>query len=151
MRKLFVLGISLLTFLFIASCGRTEYLAKASFVYKNETDYLISYNRILNSDTSQMFTIAPKSEKVLTFEGGGADKQPTIENCCEGFLESTQGIDAPILVIFENLRCIVYLEGDGSTTTNLLNGYEAEQLTDRSFKFTFTFTEADYQNAVPCN
>ena len=124
----------------------------ADFVYKNETDYFISYNYMTldSSDTTELFVIDPHSEKVLEIISEATDKRPSIERCCQGLLHGIQRMWLPILVIFNDTKCILYIVGEGPTTSNFPDAYEAEQLSRVSFRYTYVFREEDYQKAELC-
>ncbi len=135
--------------LLLCSCRR-EYRVSADFVYKNETDYKLSYNYIAldSSDTIPLLELEPKSEKIFTIDGEG-DENPNIKTCCEGFLDGIQGHGFPILIIFDDSRCFTYQEGEGPTTSNISN-YEAKSIGDRHFEYTYRFTEDDFLQAKAC-
>ncbi len=148
-----VIGISLPTIILLASC-RKEYTVQVDFIYINETPYGVSYNYIAldNSDTINLFKLEAETQKIIVVGGdGGADKNPNIETCCEGYLDDLQGHGFAILVIFDDLKCITYEEGEGPTTTNILNGYEKRVVAERHFEFTYRFTEEQFNDAELCN
>lgn len=143
------IGISCV-FLFSLSCEK-EYVVKADFIYVNELDVPISYNQLAldNSDTTELFTIEPNSEKVIRVNGEG-DKHPSVNTCCEGFLGDLQGTDFPLLIIFESSQCSRYEEGEGPTTTNI-SAYESREKSENHFEFIYRFTATDFAMADECN
>ncbi|MCP4458815.1 MAG: hypothetical protein GY816_12450 [Cytophagales bacterium] len=144
------IGISLFIMLMI-SCGATEHSVIADFIYVNETDYRLSYNYITldNRDAINLFELAPKSDKIFNIDATGSE-HPKLESCCEGYLDGLQGHGFPILIVFDNSKCITYQEGEGPTTTNILVGYEGWQIAQKHFEFTYRFTEEHYQEAADC-
>ncbi len=146
-----IIGIKLSIIIVVSGC-RNEYTVTADFMYLNETPYNISYNWIhpFTKDTINVFALLPFENTKLGGFVDGADKNPKIETCCEGYLDGIQSANQ-ILVIFDNQRCITYEEGEGPTTTNILNGYERRVVTERHFEFTYRFTQDQFDQAELCN
>ncbi len=146
--RVLLIGISIL---FISGCKiDVEPKVLADFIYKNSTNYTVSYSYIAldNSDTINLFTLNPMAEKVFNINGKG-DRNPDIATCCEGFLDGLQGHGFPILITFDDSKCITYTEGEGPTTSNI-SSYEAEVLDDNHFQYTYRFTEDDFLKTEPC-
>jgi len=146
-----LIGIKTLLFLILFARCENEYVVNADFVYTNETDFRLSYNQIAldTSDTTKLFDIEPNAEVVIKVNGEG-EKRATVENCCGGFLGDIQGTGFPILIVFNESKCITYLEGEGSTTSNIAE-YESKSISNNHFQFTYRFTIEKYNEALDCN
>jgi|GEM_PF-1872227 len=145
-----LIGISIFI---LISCvpARIEYKVDADIIYINETEYMINYYQYLPSQNPSkifIFEIAPNSQKIIESRDGGSKENQNIDNCCQGILEGFQG-DASVLVEFDQVKCLIYQDGKGSTTNNIL-GYESVILSKNYYQFTYRFTENEYLNAENC-
>lgn len=135
-----------------ASCGkvRTEYVMNADIIYKNDTPYHIRYYMYDESSNQkgEIFEILPHSsfKKEVRSDGGNEVKIP---EDYEGIFQDFQGYGSK-LIEYDRTKCLIYHKGEGSTTSNYLNGFQIRKINDRHYEFTYTFTEEEAQKATTC-
>ena len=147
-----IFGISFCFTLLFSSCGETivEYRLDADIIYKNESNHLIKYYQYDSENNQKVFVfeLEANSEKKYQIRSSGPDTN--INNCCQGILEGFQGINS-ILIDYDNSdKCLIYTDGEGSTTGNI-STYESREIESRYYEFIYTFTEAEYNLATDCN
>jgi hypothetical protein len=148
--RYFCIGISVLFLL--VGCGKetVEYRMTMDLTFINRTDTVLSFN--LNpsaaSNNLENLTILPQSQsKIFTYDLEGVDKNLDPDNCCQGVLYNLfeGGDPANFIVINENL-CVTHLLEKSVDISN----YDVEIISPRRFRYTYTFTKVDIENARPC-
>jgi len=129
--------------LFGFSCKkRIEYAQMGYFTYFNQTPYTIKLDY-----TSFSFIIEPN--KSYTF----SQNQDAIENVsADTFNEPLSRLvnrTTPELTFKIGDKCFKSTSTSMHSVLNLKN-YIAEQIGSRTYKFTYTFTDEDYNRAVTC-
>lgn len=136
----------------LVSCGkvRTEYVMNADIVYKNETSHHIRYYKydVVNSTKILIFEIPPKSAFKEEVREDGGYEIFNIEHY-KGIFESFQG-NGSKLIEYDNVKCLIYNNGEGPTTANYLSSYQRRKINNRHYEFTYTFTEEEAQKATAC-
>tara|TARA_B110000240_G_C13468981_1_gene440070 strand:- start:176 stop:691 length:516 start_codon:yes stop_codon:yes gene_type:complete len=147
-----IIGISIVILSSLNSCSsEIEYKLDTDIIYKNETNYLIRYHQYDPEDNQKVFVfeLDANSEKKIEIRGDGGNENQGIDNCCQGILEGFQG-NSSILIDYENNdKCLIYINGEGSTTGNI-SGYTSRTISERYYEFTYTFTEEEYNQAGNC-
>lgn len=129
---------------FTPSCGKIrEYVKYSEFVYVNQTSHVITFPKgIVTINIKPNETISSKISEE------GADKNLTRDS----YLTTPKAFDTfdvYKIMYFDNLRCLD-LSKDFEHSPAELKNYVAEKIGKRTYKFTYTFTEADYNRAVAC-
>ena len=135
------LGIIINILILFYSCNKiTEFTQEGDFYFVNETNHRITFDKGL-----EKFNVLPKSTTLFT------DIQDS------GGRASASNYQSPLMIIsrggltvrFNDNKC---LENNYYTEHSILdiNNFVAEKISIRKFKFTYTFTEADYNRAVAC-
>jgi hypothetical protein len=138
--------------LIILSCEEksTSYRLNVDLIYKNETNQQITYNAYSKEDNFNQFVfdLDPKKEKKIELRGTGTENN--LNNCCEGVFEDFQG-NSDILIEYNNKeKCLIYSNGEGSTTANINVTYTSREISSGYYEFTYTFTEEEYSKAINC-
>lgn len=148
--RFFLFGISALSF--AAGCGKEtiEYGMTMSLKYINETDSVVSFN--LRPDISfndlENLVIPPKSEsKIFTYDVEGVDKKLNPDTCCQGIMNDLFEVDFLNLITLNDTSCV----GHQNQKSVILTNYAVEIISDRHFRYTYTFTKGDFENAEPCD
>jgi len=148
--RYFCIGISVL--FLIVGCGKEtmEYRMSMDLTFINATDSLLSFNLnpSVSSNNLENLTILPQSQsKIFTYDIEGVDKNLDPNNCCQGVLDNLfeGGNPANFIVINENL-CVAHLLEKSVDISN----YDVEIISPRHFRYTYTFTKVDIENARPC-
>lgn len=140
-----IFGIS--TLFFTCDKGEVEYFLKTEFIYDNKTDKTLSFLVRPPSGRKKILVISPKSmSETINYDASGGFENPTPENCCQGLLEGLlggAGIDNIDLKI-DSTTCLL------GTPTDI-NNYESEVISDRHYKYTFTFTDKVLEDKKDCN
>jgi len=125
-----------------ASCKKnTSWIMQGDFYFINETDYPITYAM----SGFEKFNIAPKSSILIKVtQDSGEDVKPFYYH--SPFIE--EGIKKSFVVKFDANKCWETV-GNKHSPLNI-EDYSPEQTGERSYKFTYTFTEADYGQAKDC-
>ena len=126
----------------LASCKKnTSWTMKGDFYFVNETSHNITYAQ----SGLEEFNIPPKSSIFITESQDGREEvKPT-------YYHSPlirQGIKNSLIVKFDNSKCLETF--DRKNTPLNIENYISEKIAERTFKFTYTFTEADYDAATVC-
>lgn len=120
------------------------------FYFVNNTSHIITYeykNSVGNQGTLNKYNIQPNN---TTYVEQTQESGQTVD-AADFYAPFYKDYDFrfPLTVKFDNTNC-----GDATTDSehsplNIKN-YVAEKLGERKYKFTFIFTEADYNKAVAC-
>lgn len=150
-----IIGISALLISSTNSCSsdeQVEYKLNADIIYKNETNHLVKYYQY-DTVTNQrvfVFELEGNSDKKIEIRGSGGIQNQSINNCCQGILEDFQGNNS-ILIDYDNSnKCLIYSNGQGSTTGNII-AYESREIESRYYEFIYRFSETEYEQAEDCN
>jgi len=138
------------------SCMQVSYGGELEFVFINETDHTIEFCiwADIEDDTSAPYSEWPRTVKILpnstskvfAIETVGGSKgispdlhQKTIENLICSF-------DEKFSILVDSVECF-WFENTGFA---LASNYENEVLGDRRVRYTYTFTNADFEIGKPC-
>ena len=128
------------------SCEKFKnYAIGGEFRFVNTTGYNITYdqanfkeyNVLANSTT--VIRISQKSSFEI--------KNAVPSNYRSPFVVSS--IDN-VIVKFGVNKCLIMQSKDGINNIRDINNFVAEKISTNNFRFTYTFTEADYNRAVTC-
>ncbi|WP_316851672.1 hypothetical protein [Pedobacter agri] len=111
------------------------------YQFINETNYNITYNTGLES-----FNLLPKSTTTFEEKSRGAGKKAEESNYSSPF----RHYSGDLVIKFNNQRCLVNIKEEDVHSIRNIKNYTAERVNDVTYKFTYTFTEADYNLAVNC-
>ena len=149
-----IIGISIVILTSLKSCSskQIEYKLDADIIYKNESNHPIRYYQYDSENNQRIFVfeLDANSDKTIEIRESGGNKNQTTDNCCQGLLEGFQGDDSILIDYDNNDKCLVYTNGQGSTTGNIL-AYTSRIISERYYEFTYRFTEAEYNQAEDCN
>lgn len=139
-----IFGISAL--FFTCDKGEVEYFLKTDFVFINETDKNISFEIREKTTTKMDLNLEAKStSKTYTINSDGGFENPTPDNCCQGVLQSfLVGSDQKSIVIKKNDTLCIMVE------PAIIDNYKSEIISDRHYKYTFTFTDKNVKN-ISCS
>ena len=142
-RHYIFIGIAI-SLLLTISCGRklTDWIQHAEYQYVNQTNYNITFpkgavNVIVRPNTITTFKMTFGANEIVTANSFANDGNP---------FDLT---DTYKRIFFDNLKCLDLSTLTINNPSNFKN-YVAERIDKRTFKFTYTFTEADYNRAVTC-
>ena len=134
--RFLTLGISLMCMPTFVQCKkRVDYFVRADFVYVNNTDLVIEVK-----SGADNFTIKPQETDTIKINGEGP-QEVTEKN----YLPPFQGGQ---IIIYGNIKCDTLTIPRESITG--IDNYTSEKIGERYFRFTYTFTDADFADAKPC-
>jgi hypothetical protein len=146
-----LIGISALIFFLNGCVQEIEYGLTMDLLYINQTDETISFSIINSNNQRETVSISPNSEsEIFTYFISGVDKKPAIETCCQDPLidvfggRGTEG-NSQVLIINDEL-CVTHLNEKSVVISNYLQ----EKISDRHFRFSYTFTNNDIENKHQC-
>ena len=122
---------------FAFSCKRAEYSQKGIFVFVNNTNYNISAGHqvdpflLMPNSTVRKEQVQPSGKKATAL---GFQNPLTLNNQ---------------FVVKIGDKCIINTKGSINSIINIAS-YTSEKIDESTYKFTYTFTEADYNRAVAC-
>ncbi len=138
-------GISvILTCSFLSCNEQVEYRLVAEFQFINETESTIEFE-IFHESTTEIQLAAQESTEIFRVEASGGSKTPNIETCCEGILDDLLGSSGKFYRI-NSTECVLH-ENEKS---DLINNYQSEQISERVFRYTYTFRTEDFLDAENC-
>ena len=132
------LGIIISFVLLTNSCQKVNHGQFAEFHFENKTNHAITYN-----SGFEKYNVAAMSTTIVK-ESQYAGKNVTAEGYMIPFGPN------PFIIHFGQLKCIKDHHPDSTHSVLNFKSYIAEKIGDRTYKFTYTFTEADYNRAVAC-
>ena len=143
----FFIGITISGFILMQSCSKktTSWIQYAEFHYVNKTIYNIKYPeslQIYNVDAQKNIIL-----KRIQDSGEKVDETTYYNPLSSDFPRKVT--DPPIIVKFSDVKCLIISENTENSPYDMRN-YVAERISERQYKFTYTFTEADYNRAVNC-
>jgi hypothetical protein len=142
-----ITGISLL----LSGCNGTsvDYACFCEFVYANQTDYTVRLKIKGPANQEVFLVIHPQSVVDAPQQIPDSGKTP------DSFIDGQNGLNM-LLDMTDNLRkstiCIDHatcVDCEKSGVVEISN-YQCEMLGERHFKYTYTFTDADFADAKPC-
>jgi hypothetical protein len=142
--------IGLISFLLgsIAACNKTtDQTMEGEFYFVNNTAHQINFNAGF-----EKYNLAPNGRSNAFIISDISDKSISEDSFYVPFLkEKAYKIPAePIIIKFDNNRCIIIRDMLGNHNPLNTTSYSSERISERKYKFTYTFTEADYAAAVAC-
>jgi len=148
-----LIGISVL--FLAAGCGKkyVEHRMTMDLTFINKTNGVVSFTVRpgISSTTLENVTVPPQTQsKIFTYNVEGVDKRLNPGNCCQDALidvyggRGLEGVSQTLR--FNDNLCVTHL----NEKSVILSNYTTEIITDRHFRYSYTFTEKDFENAVPC-
>ncbi len=117
-------------------------------VYKNETNHVVCYYKLINNHKTLLFKLSPDAERVIATRASGGSNHLTVNDCCQRILEDFQDDDTVVIEYYNNDKCITYTNEEGSKN---LSAYEGREIEPGHYKFIYRFTETEYSQAENCN
>ena len=148
-----LIGISII--LLAARCSKkdVEYRMTMDLTFINTTDNVVSF-RVrpdISSSNLENVTIPPRTQsKIFTYNVEGVDKTMNPNNCCQDALldvyggRGLQGVSQTLKL--NDKLCATHL----NEKSVILSNYTTEIISDRHFRYSYTFTKNDFENAEPC-
>ena len=120
----------------ITNCKKKkDYLSIGTYVYVNSTDSLIEVK-----NAPYLFTIKPKESHTIEQTGDGS-KELTEKSYVAPFTGGQ-------VILYGNKMCDTLTSSKEGISG--IENYTSERISERHYKFTYTFTQSDYKKAVPC-
>ncbi len=135
------LGIIISLTILINSCGTDRYGQTGEFYFVNETNYHITYPKGF-----EKYNIAPMS--TIKFNESQFSGKESAEP--SDFKSPLVALDGKITISFDQKKCIVNETRGNVHSVMDISNYTAERKEKRTYRFTYTFTEADYNRAITC-
>lgn len=130
----------------LSSCQKEiEYRLDTEFIFENQSDKTISFAiNDPNSSRNEISLLSNTSDIIRLIPSEGT-KDPNPNTCCQGLLHSVlDGSDkGSIIIKYDNLKCIV------EVPANIAN-YKSEKISERFFRYTFTFTNEVLDHVSDC-
>ena len=142
-KRYLTLGLIISLISIISSCKDYFYNEIGEYQFVNETSYSIVY-----SIGYEKFNIGPKSKILITQnKKTGGDKGGAKVSDYKSPLYSQT---ATLNIKFNNLKCLNDVKENDINSVRDIKNFVTEKIGENHFKFTYTFTEADYNRAVNC-
>ena len=133
-----IIGWLISILLFTNSCTK-DYEQTAEYIIVNATDYKINFGEKLKG-----YNLLPKQiYRSLEIMNGN-------KNVSESSYRSPLYMAGPITIEFDGNKCLVLQAIDSEHSILNIKNFVSENNGSRSYKFTYTFTEADYNRATAC-
>lgn len=142
-----IIGLIISLITLIGSCdkGIYRYERLAEFHFVNETNYNVTY-----PTSYERFNIAPKSAIIIkeNIPVGSKKMQATISDYISPL--SSESATNNLTIKFNNMKCLINVKEDEINSIRNIKNFIAEKIGENNYKFTYTFTEADYNRAITC-
>lgn len=126
-------------FFFGVSCRKIDREQYGEFLYVNSTNHTIN---ILTPHVNSFSLFGLKTHVMKQNQVAGKKVAP--ETFRNPFTNSNS-----LVIQFDGNRCLTMTNLSDHSLLNISH-YSAEKIDDRTYKFTYTFTEADYNRATTC-
>ena len=135
-------GLIISSILLFISCRKTHFLNSGEFVFVNKTNYNITYDQV----NLQKFNVVANGITVFpTSFDGGKDLNPA------SYLSPLMGLNSGLVNIqFGANKCLLKQNQNSENSILNIKSFVSEKLGIGKYKFTYTFTDADYNRAVTC-
>ena len=137
--------ISIIALFYSCDKGDYRYTKKSEFKFINATNYSITY-----PIGYERFNILPNSS--IFFEESifvGDSKKSAELSDYKSPLEQNSVIQN-LTIKFGNTKCLIDVKLLDINSIRNIKNFVAEKLGESNYKFTYTFSEADYNRAVNC-
>lgn len=134
---------SLLTMFSSCDNNMYRYVRLAEYHFINETNYAITY-----PIGYEEFNIKPISTTIFRQSVNSGGKGVQVSDYI-----SPLSSDLPtykLVIKFDNIKCLTDVKADDVHSIRDIKNFIAEKIGKNSYKFTYTFTEADYNRATTC-
>ncbi len=121
------------------SCKKIEPDMDGEYVYINSTNHIISF---LTPHVDSFKLLGLKTHLIKLH--GVARKKARPETYGTPFNNSSS-----LVIQFDGNKCLTMTNLSENSLLNI-NHYSVEKIDDWTYKFTYTFTEADYNRAITC-
>lgn len=139
-----IIGLLIKICLLGISCNKTrDWAQDGEFYFVNETNHYISYQKGF-----ERYNLAPKTTIIIKQVQDAPSKGVNPGTYSSPFTKEYAYND-PFIIKYDDNRCAT-ITRDSEHSLTRINSYLAERISERKFKFTYTFTEADYNRAVAC-
>lgn len=135
------IGLIISLVVLLNSCKDDFYEQVGQYYFINETNYAIAYDTGL-----EKFNIDPKSTTLFQENSRGEGKSATALNFSSPFKHFGKELN----IKFNNAKCLLNVQENDINSIRNIKNFKAEKLGDNHYKFTYSFTEADYNRAVTC-
>ena len=136
--RFLVLGVFSL-FFFGFSCNKIEHEQFGKFIYINSTNHTINF---FTPHFNSFKLLGLKTHLIEEVQVAG--KKIGFETFRTPFTNSNS-----LVLVFDGNKCLTMTNSSDNSLLNMSN-YSAEKIDDMTYRFTYTFTEADYNRAVTC-
>ncbi|QPH38929.1 hypothetical protein [Pedobacter endophyticus] len=131
---------SLLLCVALTSCKKDVRSRNGEFYYINETDH----NVIVSFGNRTIFSVKPGEKYVIKEEQPSNNRRKDVVS--EEYVNPLSIND--LIIRFDN-KCLT-ASANSSNSILAISSYEAEKIADAQFRFTYRFTQADYDQAGNC-
>ena len=145
--RFLTIGLIANVLMLVNGCITRDYGMEGEFYFVNKTNYNIVFSPGFEKYNLQPHTV---STVFRTSDLSGKVVEPS------SFASPLYKENVPmppkqtIVIKFDGKRCMVIKDEKGENNPLNINSYTAEKLGERKYKFTYTFTDADYERAVAC-
>lgn len=134
------LGLIISSITFFSACKKVNYAQFGEFYFVNETNHSISFEKGL-----EQFNLAPKAVFFIK-QTQDSGKDPSVSIYQSPIMKLSNGL---VNIKFDMNKCIAVTYYTEHSILDIKN-FISEKISKRTYKFTYTFTEADYNRAVTC-
>lgn len=139
-----IIGLLISLFGLSNSCKKTrDYAQDGEFNFVNQTNHYISYQKGF-----EKYNLAPQATVIINQVQDAPGKNVDVNTYSNPFTKEYSYTE-PFVIKYNDNRCLTITRSSEHTPLDIKN-YNAEKLGERKYKFTYTFTEADYNRAVTC-
>ncbi len=120
---------------------------EGEFYFVNKTNHHVTF-----SSGFEKYSLSPQSSSAAMMTHELSDKVVSASDYYSPLIDdkARKSPNQPIVIKFDHMKCIVIKDDKGENNPLNIGSYIAERKDDRKYRFTFTFTEADYNRATNC-
>ena len=139
-----ILGLVISLIITLNSCKDHFFSIVGEYQFVNETNYSVTY-----SSSYEKFNVAPNSAVVIMENGRGSGKEGIREADFVSPLFSLSSADI-LTIKFDQTRCLTDVKVDDKHSVRNIKNFRITKMGNNHYKFTYTFTEEDYNRAMAC-
>jgi len=138
-----ILGLIISLAAILSSCDKDVYGVVTEHHFINQTNHHITY-----PIGYEKFNVSPQSTTTIrTNTRVGGKVVETEFHSSPLFILPSSSI---LTIKFDNSKCLIDVKVDDVHSVRNIKDFSIEKVSENRYKFTYTFTEADYNRAVTC-
>lgn len=136
-----IIGLIISLIIVSSSCTDGYYPLYGEYYFVNNTNYTIT-----SDAKSGLINVAPNSTAVYKEKLTGEKRWAEVSN----YVSPLKHYSYDVNIKFNSTKCLMKVKEEDVHSIRDIKNYVAEKVNENTYKFTYMFTEADYNRATTC-